>query len=605
MLTTLRRRRPAARDDRRRSSSRPDCLGCEPTPGADPDRPRLRPGAAGHRGRDGDLEGGASDRASSSRPRPGSRWSTPTASRARRWLGLRDPLRLGRLPGPDLQRPTDALPSPRNARSSGSWSSGSTRSWSSGRRITSCSCTGSTGWTPSPRRRPPTRPARRSEVRTAMPTANESRLAVAGLGLPGRAGPPAVPRRAGGGVPDRRPVGRAPDLLGPLDLAGGPRRLDGRGLGRYRVFLPDGPRRPLRLAGQVPDLPHGDGPAGEGGHGAAARAASSPGSSSRPIGSCSPGSRSEPVGYRPLAREVRSVGRVELVEGRATISAEVGAGRGLLARARAAGRGRPRPARRLARDSGTIAFGRGRGRRIEPARRRGRRPSPGHPVRPLRLDPDPVARGRSRAVPLDAPGRPADPGRRAPVVPRLPRPSRGRPGRARPLPEGREAARSHRPGEEPAARLVVPDASEGRRRSSRLAMRRMRRDGAGPPGRLVPPDRRGPRRPRVRRDRHRLADDRLRRADARDVRRRRGPPRPEVRGVLSGRRRAGGRPGGGEAGAFLVDAETRLNPSLAAGYFGARRSEVAATKPQPPTRPTSPASRRSTATGPSPRGSAR
>jgi hypothetical protein len=32
------------------------------------------------------------------------------------------------------------------------------------------------------------------------------------------------------------------------------------------------------------------------------------------------------------------------------------------------------------------------------------------------------------------------------------------------------------------------------------------------------------------------------------------------------------------SGAFLVDAETRLNPSLAAGYFGAKRSEVAATK---------------------------
>jgi membrane fusion protein, copper/silver efflux system len=35
-------------------------------------------------------------------------------------------------------------------------------------------------------------------------------------------------------------------------------------------------------------------------------------------------------------------------------------------------------------------------------------------------------------------------------------------------------------------------------------------------------------------------------------------------------------------GAFLVDAETRLNPSLAAGYFGARRPEVAASKPEAP-----------------------
>lgn len=32
------------------------------------------------------------------------------------------------------------------------------------------------------------------------------------------------------------------------------------------------------------------------------------------------------------------------------------------------------------------------------------------------------------------------------------------------------------------------------------------------------------------------------------------------------------------SGAFLVDAETRLNPSLAAGYFGAKRSEAAASK---------------------------
>jgi hypothetical protein len=31
------------------------------------------------------------------------------------------------------------------------------------------------------------------------------------------------------------------------------------------------------------------------------------------------------------------------------------------------------------------------------------------------------------------------------------------------------------------------------------------------------------------------------------------------------------------SGAFLVDAETRLNPSLAAGYFGAQRSEIAKT----------------------------
>jgi hypothetical protein len=36
-----------------------------------------------------------------------------------------------------------------------------------------------------------------------------------------------------------------------------------------------------------------------------------------------------------------------------------------------------------------------------------------------------------------------------------------------------------------------------------------------------------------------------------------------------------------EAGAFLIDAETRLNPSLAAGYFGASRTGVEATQNEP------------------------
>jgi hypothetical protein len=35
------------------------------------------------------------------------------------------------------------------------------------------------------------------------------------------------------------------------------------------------------------------------------------------------------------------------------------------------------------------------------------------------------------------------------------------------------------------------------------------------------------------------------------------------------------------AGAFLIDAETRLNPSLAAGYFGANQSISGATSPPP------------------------
>jgi membrane fusion protein, copper/silver efflux system len=48
---------------------------------------------------------------------------------------------------------------------------------------------------------------------------------------------------------------------------------------------------------------------------------------------------------------------------------------------------------------------------------------------------------------------------------------------------------------------------------------------------------------------------------------------PVVRGLESGQRVA-------FAGAFLLDAETRLNPSLASGYFGAARGErVAAPAP--------------------------
>jgi Cu(I)/Ag(I) efflux system membrane fusion protein len=50
---------------------------------------------------------------------------------------------------------------------------------------------------------------------------------------------------------------------------------------------------------------------------------------------------------------------------------------------------------------------------------------------------------------------------------------------------------------------------------------------------------------------------------------------PVVEGLESGQRVA-------SSGAFLVDAETRLNPALAAGYFGARREEVAASKPEAP-----------------------
>ena len=61
---------------------------------------------------------------------------------------------------------------------------------------------------------------------------------------------------------------------------------------------------------------------------------------------------------------------------------------------------------------------------------------------------------------------------------------------------------------------------------------------------------------------------------------------PVLKGLKSGQRVA-------TAGAFLIDAETRLNPSLAAGYFGANRSaSIPAASPPPAstTSPNSPAS---------------
>ncbi len=64
-------------------------------------------------------------------------------------------------------------------------------------------------------------------------------------------GPAADPDRARGRGAGRRPVGGDSQLLGPVD-AGHPFReyRIARRLGRYRVFLPDGPGRGLRLAGR-------------------------------------------------------------------------------------------------------------------------------------------------------------------------------------------------------------------------------------------------------------------------------------------------------------------------------------------------------------------
>ena len=64
-----------------------------------------------------------------------------------------------------------------------------------------------------------------------------------------------------------------------------------------------------------------------------------------------------------------------------------------------------------------------------------------------------------------------------------------------------------------------------------------------------------------------------------EVGRRCGAFYPVLKGLKSGQRVA-------TAGAFLIDAETRLNPSLAAGYFGANRSATipAAAPPAAPTK---------------------
>ncbi len=67
---------------------------------------------------------------------------------------------------------------------------------------------------------------------------------------------------------------------------------------------------------------------------------------------------------------------------------------------------------------------------------------------------------------------------------------------------------------------------------------------------------------------------------------------PVVRGIEPGQEVA-------VAGAFLLDAETRLNPSLAAGYFGAGRGDRAAhgAAPATTTRRSSPADGPSNASG--------
>ena len=232
------------------------------------------------------------------------------------------------------------------------------------------------------------------------------------------------------------------------------------------------------------------------------------------------GIKVEPVRYRPLAREIRSVGPVKVDGNRASIPVEVGPDDSSWIEPGQTTEVAPDPpdgspsipgrvrSVDLASDGSASAYV-----EVEVSR-----PVARAPGRPLCLDRGPASGRPSRALPLDAARRSAAQARRASSVSDLPRPSRSPPGRGRPLPEGREAARTREPGQEPAPRLVVPHASEGRGRSGGLEVRRVRRDGAGAPGHLVLPDGRGSCRPRVGRDRHRRADGRLRRADARDVR---------------------------------------------------------------------------------------
>src|SRR4051812_31788678 len=108
-------------------------------------------------------------------------------------------------------------------------------------------------WTPTPRRPRRRRPRNEADLGAVRPSPTPRPPGFAGLGGAGRAGPAPVPGGAGRRLPGRGPVGRAPDPLGPLDGPRAPGPGDGLGVGRRRVFLPDGSRRRLGLAGPVPD----------------------------------------------------------------------------------------------------------------------------------------------------------------------------------------------------------------------------------------------------------------------------------------------------------------------------------------------------------------
>ena len=82
-----------------------------------------------------------------------------------------------------------------------------------------------------------------------------------------------------------------------------------RRLGRYRVFLPDGPRRGLRLAGRVRDLQHGPGPpqAGRGPRAARRRRGAD---AAFAVPDSTGGNPDGTRAFRPLVREFESSGVV-------------------------------------------------------------------------------------------------------------------------------------------------------------------------------------------------------------------------------------------------------------------------------------------------------
>ena len=85
-------------------------------------------------------------------------------------------------------------------------------------------------------------------------------------------GAAALADRAGRRGARRGALGRAPELRGAVDAAhAGREHRRARGLGRHRVLLPDGPRRPVGLAGPLRRLQHGARPPQEGRGGHAAR----------------------------------------------------------------------------------------------------------------------------------------------------------------------------------------------------------------------------------------------------------------------------------------------------------------------------------------------